>query len=123
MVWLVLHLVSWQNFGQSLKSMSWFEGSRTLLQFGFICFQPNGSFDRYYLFHVKQHVEDHHLYSLNYLHFGDAKVWYGVPGSHATKLEKAMRKHLSDLFEEQPHLLNELVSNLSFICRSLFLTC
>ncbi|KAK4752394.1 hypothetical protein SAY87_021192 [Trapa incisa] len=59
------------------------------------------------------HVEDHHLYSLNYLHFGDAKVWYGVPGSYATKLERTMRKHLSDLFEEQPHLLNELVTQLS----------
>ncbi|MQL97854.1 hypothetical protein Taro_030551 [Colocasia esculenta] len=54
------------------------------------------------------HVEDHHLYSLNYMHFGDPKLWYGVPGSHAVKLEDAMRKHLPDLFEEQPFLLNEL---------------
>ncbi|KAM3701025.1 hypothetical protein ACJW31_05G141900 [Castanea mollissima] len=59
------------------------------------------------------HVEDHHLYSLNYLHWGDPKVWYGVPGSHATTLEDAMRKHLPDLFEEQPNLLNELVTQLS----------
>ncbi|KAK6916872.1 JmjN domain, partial [Dillenia turbinata] len=59
------------------------------------------------------HVEDHHLYSLNYLHWGDPKVWYGVPGSHACELENAMRKHLPDLFEEQPHLLNELVTQLS----------
>ncbi|CAJ1938260.1 unnamed protein product [Sphenostylis stenocarpa] len=54
------------------------------------------------------HVEDHHLYSLNYLHWGDPKVWYGVPGTHAPGLEDAMRKHLPDLFEEQPNLLNEL---------------
>ncbi|WCJ24422.1 Lysine-specific demethylase JMJ18 [Euphorbia peplus] len=59
------------------------------------------------------HVEDHHLYSLNYLHWGDPKVWYGVPGSHATNLERVMRKHLPDLFKEQPHLLNELVTQLS----------
>lgn len=59
------------------------------------------------------HVEDHHLYSLNYLHWGDPKVWYGVPGSHATALEGAMRKHMPDLFEEQPNLLNELVTQLS----------
>ncbi|KAI4343122.1 hypothetical protein MLD38_027660 [Melastoma candidum] len=59
------------------------------------------------------HVEDHHLYSLNYLHFGDAKVWYGVPGSSASLLEKAMKKHLPDLFEEQPDLLNELVTQIS----------
>ncbi|KAF3450178.1 hypothetical protein FNV43_RR06258 [Rhamnella rubrinervis] len=59
------------------------------------------------------HVEDHHLYSLNYLHWGEPKVWYGVPGTHASALEVAMRKHLPDLFEEQPDLLNELVTQLS----------
>ncbi|KOM28700.1 hypothetical protein LR48_Vigan564s001000 [Vigna angularis] len=58
------------------------------------------------------HVEDHHLYSLNYLHWGDPKVWYGVPGIHAPGLEAAMRKHLPDLFEEQPNLLNELYAEL-----------
>ncbi|XP_058101537.1 lysine-specific demethylase JMJ18-like isoform X2 [Magnolia sinica] len=60
-----------------------------------------------------EHVEDHHLYSLNYLHWGDPKLWYGVPGSSATKLEDAMRKCLPDLFEEQPDLLHELVTQLS----------
>ncbi|CAL5186973.1 unnamed protein product [Lathyrus oleraceus] len=59
------------------------------------------------------HVEDHHLYSLNYLHWGDPKIWYGVPGSHASALEDAMKKHLPDLFEEQPNLLNDLVTQLS----------
>ncbi|OVA06404.1 JmjC domain [Macleaya cordata] len=59
------------------------------------------------------HVEDHHLYSLNYLHWGDPKIWYGVPGTHASELEDAMRKHLPDLFEEQPDLLHELVTQLS----------
>ncbi|XP_059666927.1 lysine-specific demethylase JMJ18-like isoform X2 [Cornus florida] len=59
------------------------------------------------------HVEDHHLYSLNYLHWGDKKIWYGIPGRHASALENAMRKHLPDLFEEQPDLLHELVTQLS----------
>ncbi|KAL6991825.1 hypothetical protein U1Q18_009936 [Sarracenia purpurea var. burkii] len=59
------------------------------------------------------HVEDHHLYSLNYLHWGDPKIWYGVPGSCASELENAMRKHLPDLFKEQPDLLHELVTQLS----------
>ncbi|OMO83212.1 hypothetical protein CCACVL1_11500 [Corchorus capsularis] len=59
------------------------------------------------------HVEDHHLYSLNYMHFGDPKIWYGVPGSRASSLEAAMKKHLPDLFEEVPDLLNELVTQLS----------
>ncbi|KAL3616788.1 hypothetical protein CASFOL_039182 [Castilleja foliolosa] len=59
------------------------------------------------------HVEDHHLYSLNYLHWGDPKIWYGVPGNQATQLENAMKKYMPDLFEENPDLLNELVTQLS----------
>ncbi|KAL4576645.1 hypothetical protein LXL04_012742 [Taraxacum kok-saghyz] len=59
------------------------------------------------------HVEDHHLYSMNYMHFGASKMWYGVPGKDAIKLEAAMRKHLPDLFAEQPDLLHKLVTQLS----------
>ncbi|OMO72095.1 hypothetical protein CCACVL1_17954 [Corchorus capsularis] len=59
------------------------------------------------------HVEDHHLYSLNYMHWGAPKIWYGVPGKDAPKLEEAMRKHLPDLFDEQPDLLHKLVTQLS----------
>ncbi|KAH6802953.1 Transcription factor jumonji family protein / zinc finger family protein [Perilla frutescens var. frutescens] len=59
------------------------------------------------------HVEDHYMYSLNYMHWGAPKMWYGVPGSDAMKLEAAMRKHLPDLFEEQPDLLHKLVTQLS----------
>lgn len=59
------------------------------------------------------HVEDHHFYSLNYMHWGEPKVWYGVPGSAAVQLEKAMRKHLPHLFVEQPDLLHKLVTQLS----------
>lgn len=59
------------------------------------------------------HVEDHHLYSINYMHWGAPKMWYGVPGKDAVKLEAAMRKHLPDLFAEQPDLLHKLVTQLS----------
>ncbi|XP_010449170.1 PREDICTED: probable lysine-specific demethylase JMJ14 isoform X1 [Camelina sativa] len=59
------------------------------------------------------HVEDHHLYSLNYLHTGDPKVWYGIPGNHYASFETVMKKHLPDLFEEQPDLLHQLVTQLS----------
>ncbi|KAG0484522.1 hypothetical protein HPP92_008601 [Vanilla planifolia] len=59
------------------------------------------------------HVEDHHLYSVNYLHWGAPKIWYGVPGREALNLETAMKKHLTDLFEEQPNLLHKLVTQFS----------
>lgn len=58
---------------------------------------------------VLQHVEDHHFYSINYMHWGAPKIWYGVPGYAADKLEAAMKKHLPDLFYEQPDLLQKLV--------------
>ncbi|CAK9273364.1 unnamed protein product [Sphagnum jensenii] len=59
------------------------------------------------------HVEDHHFYSLNYLHWGAPKIWYGVPSFAASKLEAVMKKHLPDLFDEQPDLLHKLVTQLS----------
>jgi hypothetical protein len=56
-----------------------------------------------------QHVEGHFLYSLNYMHFGKPKVWYGVPSGETVKLEESTRKNLLKLFEEHPDLLHELV--------------
>lgn len=44
------------------------------------------------------------------MHWGAPKMWYGVPGKDACKLEEAMRKHLPELFEQQPDLLHKLVS-------------
>lgn len=46
---------------------------------------------------------------MNYMHFGASKMWYGVPGKDAIKLEAAMKKHLPNLFAEQPDLLHKLV--------------
>ncbi|KAJ8450621.1 hypothetical protein Cgig2_020258 [Carnegiea gigantea] len=37
------------------------------------------------------HVEDHDLHSLNYLHFGAAKTWYGVPRDAAAAFEEVIR--------------------------------
>ncbi|CAM6122699.1 unnamed protein product [Calypogeia fissa] len=59
------------------------------------------------------HVEDHHFYSLNYLHWGAPKVWYGVAGRAAHNMEAVMKKHLPELFDEQPDLLHKLVTQLS----------
>jgi hypothetical protein len=49
------------------------------------------------------------------MHWGAQKIWYGVPGKDAVKLEEAMRNYLPDLFEEQPDLLHKLVSKSSYI--------
>ncbi|CAI7899847.1 unnamed protein product [Closterium sp. NIES-53] len=59
------------------------------------------------------HVEDHHLNSLNYLHWGRPKVWYGVASRHAERLEAVMRKRLPEAFRAMPDLLQTLVTQLS----------
>uniref|UniRef100_A0A8C2DLS6 [histone H3]-trimethyl-L-lysine(4) demethylase n=1 Tax=Cyprinus carpio TaxID=7962 RepID=A0A8C2DLS6_CYPCA len=56
------------------------------------------------------HIEDHWSYSINYLHWGEPKTWYGVPSSAAEKLEEVMKKLTPELFEFQPDLLHQLVT-------------
>ncbi|PVH47195.1 hypothetical protein PAHAL_4G000400 [Panicum hallii] len=59
------------------------------------------------------HVEDHCFYSINYLHWGEPKCWYGVPGAEANAFEQVMRQVLPDLFDAQPDLLFHLVTMLN----------
>ena len=56
------------------------------------------------------HNEDHWSYSINYLHWGEAKTWYGVPGEMAEKFEKCIRNIVPELFEAQEDLLHQLVT-------------
>ncbi|KAL0051456.1 hypothetical protein WJX82_007798 [Trebouxia sp. C0006] len=59
------------------------------------------------------HVEDHALCSINYLHMGAPKVWYGVPANASSALEEAMKDALPDLFEAAPDLMYSLVTMVS----------
>uniref|UniRef100_UPI00358FC46D lysine-specific demethylase 5C-like n=1 Tax=Myxine glutinosa TaxID=7769 RepID=UPI00358FC46D len=56
------------------------------------------------------HIEDHWSYSINYLHWGEPKTWYGVPSRSAEHLEEVMKKLTPELFEAQPDLLHQLVT-------------
>ncbi|XP_006002433.1 lysine-specific demethylase 5C isoform X2 [Latimeria chalumnae] len=56
------------------------------------------------------HIEDHWSYSINYLHWGEPKTWYGVPSYAAEHLEDVMKKLTPELFESQPDLLHQLVT-------------
>ncbi|KAI4786149.1 hypothetical protein KUCAC02_037316, partial [Chaenocephalus aceratus] len=56
------------------------------------------------------HIEDHWSYSINYLHWGEPKTWYGVPSVAAERLEAVMKKLTPELFEYQPDLLHQLVT-------------
>ncbi|XP_050266962.1 lysine-specific demethylase JMJ17 isoform X1 [Quercus robur] len=59
------------------------------------------------------HFEDHCFYSMNYLHWGEPKCWYSVPGNRASAFEEVMQKTLPDLFDAQPDLLFQLVTMLN----------
>lgn len=56
------------------------------------------------------HNEDHWSYSINYLHWGEPKTWYGVPGDCAEQFEAAMKSKAPDLFEQAPDLLHQLTT-------------
>ncbi|GAB1303303.1 Lysine-specific demethylase 5D [Apodemus speciosus] len=56
------------------------------------------------------HIEDHWSYSINYLHWGEPKTWYGVPSLAAEHLEDVMKRLTPELFESQPDLLHQLVT-------------
>ena len=56
------------------------------------------------------HAEDHYLYSLNYLHQGKAKVWFGCPGDSHCKVEEVMRSEMPLLYEKHRDLHHHLVT-------------
>ena len=59
------------------------------------------------------HVEDDYLHSINYLHQGAPKTWYGIPSDKANKFEKAVNDCLYLLVQKRPDLLQQLVTQVS----------
>eukprot|EP01052_Picozoa_sp_SAG31_P028378 SAG31_NODE_2734_length_5172_cov_2.068007_2_plen_176_part_00 len=53
------------------------------------------------------------LYSINYMHWGATKTWYGVPGSEAEHFEAVMRASMPELFSMSPDLLFHITTMLS----------
>ncbi|KAF6031963.1 KDM5A [Bugula neritina] len=56
------------------------------------------------------HIEDHWSYSVNYMHWGEPKTWYGVPSSHGKQLEDVMKSRAPELFEQSPDLLHHITT-------------
>ncbi|EUB62146.1 Lysine-specific demethylase 5B [Echinococcus granulosus] len=54
------------------------------------------------------HTEDHWSFSINYLHTGDPKTWYGVPGARADAFEAAMQVEAGELFIHSPDVLHHV---------------
>lgn len=58
------------------------------------------------------HTEDNWLYSINYIHTGAPKRWYGVSGHNAEVFEAALKAELPHLFAAEPHILFQLTTTL-----------
>ncbi|VDC02180.1 unnamed protein product [Peniophora sp. CBMAI 1063] len=56
------------------------------------------------------HNEDHHTYGVNFMHWGETKTWYGMPGADTQKFEAAIKSEAPGIFEAQPDLLFQLVT-------------
>ena len=59
------------------------------------------------------HVEDHWTPSINFLHWGEPKTWYGIPASFAEKAENVMCQSAPELFQAQPDLLHHIVTTMN----------
>ena len=59
------------------------------------------------------HVEDHWNHSINYLHLGDPKTWYGVPPYAAKQFESCVRDYVPGLIANDPQLLHHLITMIS----------
>lgn len=57
-----------------------------------------------------QEVKEHRLYSLCYMHVGEPRVWYSIPGRFAADFETVRKEHLPVLFAKQPDSHDTLVS-------------
>lgn len=56
------------------------------------------------------HTEDHWTYSVNYNHFGERKIWYGVGGDDAEKFEEALKKLAPGLTGRQRDLFHHMTT-------------
>ena len=53
------------------------------------------------------------LYSINYLHYGAPKLWYGIPPDDAHKLERLARSFFPDHFRDCPAFLRHKMTVIS----------
>ncbi|VDN04240.1 unnamed protein product [Thelazia callipaeda] len=59
------------------------------------------------------HTEDHWTYSVNYLHWGERKIWYGVSGEEGKKFDEVMMELAPYLFENQPDVLHHMTTTIN----------
>jgi len=59
------------------------------------------------------HYEDVMMYSINYMHVGEGKMWYGIPTQDRPKFERIVKEKLAILFDEDPNMLLNITALIS----------
>mmetsp|Transcript_18408 Transcript_18408/g.36372 ORF Transcript_18408/g.36372 Transcript_18408/m.36372 type:complete len:283 (+) Transcript_18408:155-1003(+) len=59
------------------------------------------------------HREDIYLASINYMHSGASKQWYGIPGSKAKSFSKVMEKQMKLRLKEVPDLEHHITTQIA----------
>jgi len=54
------------------------------------------------------HTEDLYLYSLNYMHYGQPKIWYGIPHTQKEKMDNYIKNKYYAILLKQPDLVHYL---------------
>ncbi len=55
------------------------------------------------------HVEDLNLFSINYMHLGNAKIWYAIPEDDKEKMDAYIKKKYKDCLKEDPSFMHRLL--------------
>jgi hypothetical protein len=56
------------------------------------------------------HTEDNYMHSVNYMHYGSGKTWYGIPSTSAERFEFIVKQRLLEHFREEPDHLHKLTT-------------
>ncbi|KAH9197842.1 hypothetical protein AeNC1_000209 [Aphanomyces euteiches] len=59
------------------------------------------------------HAEDNYMYSVNYMHSGARKHWYGIPASSCEHFEQVWKSTVPERFKKKPDLYFHLVTMVS----------
>ena len=66
------------------------------------------------------HTEDHWTPSINYLHWGEPKTWYGIPSRYAEKAEEVMRSSAKELFQGKIYLFKNWLLRIEYFMINIF---
>lgn len=82
-LWNLSKFTANESIIHALDKSEWFDGIHTSYRY-------LGMFGTSFAWHR----EDRNLFSINYLHYGEPKVWYSVPAQFAERLEEAIQEEI-----------------------------